>query len=143
MSLVWFQSPGAIYRNLESNFIPPSRSEINSEENQKIQKVVDSLAPNSSLSMSRNFMPYFAMAEQKKFGYFPVLLNEADYVIVLRDLESKLILDWWFIRDPENISVVQSCLENELLNYKNNVNIDLGGKIMSIYSDFGLHNLQK
>jgi hypothetical protein len=143
MSLVWFQSPGAIYRNLESNFIPPSRSEINSEENQKIQKVVDSLAPNSSLSMSRNFMPYFAMAEQKKFGYFPVLLNEADYVIVLRDLESKLILDWWFIRDPENISVVQSCLENELLNYKNNVNIDLGGKIMSIYSDFGLDNLQK
>lgn len=143
VSLVWFQSPGAIYRNLESNYIPPSTLEIHTEEYQKIQEVVESLAPNSTLSMTRNFMPFFAMAEQKKFGYFPVLINEADYVIVLRDPESKLILDWWFIRDPENITVVQSCLENELLDYKYSINIELGGKVMSIYSDYGLDNLHK
>jgi hypothetical protein len=79
-------------------------------------------------------MPYFANKDTKELGYFPILLGEADTVLVIKDQNDNLILDYWLISDQNGVQEVSSCLKQKLDGYPFVKNFVVDTTQISIYS---------
>jgi len=115
----WFNNVGAVIRNLQGVYSPILNNEENRlKQNQfRISQIVDDLKQDQKFSISRQFMPYFANKDTKELGYFPILLGDADTVLVIKDQNDNLILDYWLISDQNRVQEVSSCLKQKLDGY--------------------------
>ncbi len=132
----WFNSGGALIRNLQAVYSPSLNYEENRlEQNQiRISQIVDELNQDQKFSISRQFMPYFAPMDTNELGYFPILLGDADTVLVIKDQNDNLILDYWLISDQNRVEEVSSCLKKKLDSYPFVKNFVVDTTKISIYS---------
>jgi hypothetical protein len=132
----WFNSVGAVIRNLQGVYSPVLNNDENRlKQNQfRISQIVDDLKQDQKFSISRQFMPYFANKDTKELGYFPILLGDADTVLVIKDQNDNLVLDYWSISDQNRVQEVSSCLEQKLDSYPFVENFEVDETKISIYS---------
>jgi hypothetical protein len=111
----WFNSIGAIKRNLQSVY---ANNVLDNENyNFRVSQVkifTKDLNPNQSITISEEIGPYIATSMLKEVNYFPAKISAADTVIVLYDENDLPRLYPYHLSDPENYIVLQKCIDTKL-----------------------------
>jgi hypothetical protein len=111
----WFNSTGAIKRNLQSVYVYNVLD--NENYNFRVSEIkifTKDLNPNKSISMSEEIGPFIATRMFKEVNLFPAKISSADTVIVVYDENDLPRLYPYHLSDPENYLILQRCIDAKL-----------------------------